>query len=322
MTRFLRLACALVCGTAIFFAACQHADAQGFPSKPVRIIVQTAAGSSIDVAARILAENLSRRWGQQVLILNQPGAGGAVAARALASSPADGYTLFFAASSVFIVLPELQKNLAEEVKSLVPVAFIGETPMAIAASAKTPANSLAELIALSKQTAGGLNCAVSTRGGLSHLSAEALRDSAKIEMNFIHYPGTAQALTDVIADRVPMMVDSVSAILGPAASGQLKLLAVASPSRLKSLPNVPAASETLPGFEATAWFAIAAPQGTSSEIVRQIGKDVDAVLQEPAMRARLEELGTFVRTMPTDELKAFIEAQKQKWAPIVQRVGN
>jgi tripartite-type tricarboxylate transporter receptor subunit TctC len=322
MTVLLRWAGALLCAMTLLFTVGGYADAQGFPTKPVRIIVQTAAGSSIDVAARILADNLSRRWNQQVVILNQPGAGGAVAARALATAPDDGYTLFFAGSSVFVVLPELQKNLAADVKSFVPVAFIGETPMAIAVSAKTPVGSLAELVALAKATPGGLNCAVSTRGGLSHLSAESLRDSAKVDMTYIHYPGTAQALTDVIADRVPIVVDSISAILGPAAGGQLKLLAVGSPSRLKSLPNIPAASETLPGFEATAWFMLAAPQGTNADIVRQIGKDVDAVLQEPAVRKRLEELGTFTRSMPADEMNAFIEQQKKNWAPVVQRVGG
>lgn len=321
MNIVLRLAGALLSAMTFLFTSGQ-ADAQAFPNKPVRIIVQTAAGSSIDVAARILAENLSRSWNQQVIVLNQPGAGGAFAARALATAPNDGYTLFFAGSSVFVVLPELQKTLAADVRSFVPVAFIGETPMAIAVSEKTAVSSLAELVALAKKTPGGLNCAVSTRGGLSHLSAESFRASAKVDMTYIHYPGTAQALTDVIADRVPIIVDSISAILGPAAGDQLKLLAVGSPARLKSLPNIPAASETLPGFEATAWFVLAAPQGTNADIVKQIGKSVDAVLQEPAVRKRLEELGTFARSMPADDINAFIEQQKQKWAPIVQRVGG
>ena len=307
---------------ALMFGLTSYGQGQTFPDKPVRIIVQTAAGSSIDVAARILAENLGRRWGQQTIVINQPGAGGAIAARALSTAPNDGYTLFFAASLVFVVLPEFQKALAPEVKAFVPVAFIGETPMAIVVSAKTPAGSLADLIALANKTAGGLNCAVSTRGGLSHLSAELLKESAKADMTFIHYPGTAQALTDVIADRVPIVVDSISAMLGPAAGGQVKILAVGSPSRLKSQPNIPAVAETLPGFEATAWFALAAPAGTSPDIVRQVGRDVDAVLQEPAVRGRLEELGTFTRSIPSDELGDFIESQRKKWAPIVRSVGG
>ncbi|MGD9920900.1 MAG: Bug family tripartite tricarboxylate transporter substrate binding protein [Pseudorhodoplanes sp.] len=322
MTRLSQLTFSLLLGLIAMMGPSEQAKAQAFPEKPVRIIVQTAAGSSIDVAARILADNLTRRWNQQVIILNQPGAGGAIATRALASAPNDGYTLFFAASSVFVVLPELQKALAADVNSFVPIAFVGETPMAIAVSSKTPAKSLAELVALAKQTTGGLNVAVSTRGGLSHLSAEALRERAKMEMTFVHYPGTAQALTDVIADRVPVIVDSISAIVGPASGGQVRLLAVAGPSRLKSLPDIATASEALPGFEAMAWFALVAPKGTNADIVRQIGKDVDAVLQEPAVAKRLQELGAFPRPMSPEALQAFIEAQKKQWAPIVQRAGG
>jgi tripartite-type tricarboxylate transporter receptor subunit TctC len=308
---------ALVLGASI-----SHGLAQAFPAKPVRMIVQTAPGSSIDVAARILADNLTRLWGQQVLILNQPGAGGAIAVRALSAAPNDGYTLFFAASSVFVVLPELQNALASDVRAFVPVAFVGDTPMVVAVSTKTRANSLAELLDLTKNTSGGLNVAVSTRGGLSHLSAESLRQKAGVDMNFVHYPGTAQAMTDVIADRVPVAVDSISAMVGPTKGGQIKMLAVGSPSRLKSFPDLPAASETLPGFEATAWFALVAPEGTDPEIVRKVGVDVDAALAEPAVRARLEELGTFARSMPVSELRSFIDAQRQKWAPIVRGAGG
>jgi tripartite-type tricarboxylate transporter receptor subunit TctC len=297
------------------------ASAQAYPTKPVKIIVQTAAGSSIDVAARLVAEHLTRRWGQQAFVVNQPGAGGAIATRALTTSSNDGYTLFFAASSVFLVLPELQKNLAADITAMMPVAFIGETPMAIAVSEKSPAKSLAELFALSKATAGGLNCAVSTRGGLSHLSAEALREASQADLTLVNYPGTAQALTDVIADRVPVIVDSISALLGPATGGQIRILATAGPSRLKVLPGIPAANETLPGFEATAWFALAAPVGTDADIVRKAAEDVNAVLQDSSLAKRFEEIGTFTRQMNSAELKTFIETQKNRWAPVVQKFG-
>lgn len=297
------------------------ASAQSYPTKPVRIIVQTAAGSSIDVAARLLADHLTKRWGQQAFVVNQPGAGGAIAARALTTSPNDGYTLFFAASSVFLVLPELQKNLAADINAMVPLAFVGETPMMIAVSTKSPAKSLAELFALSKSTVGGLNCAVSTRGGLSHLSAEALREASQADLTLVNYPGTAQALTDVIADRVPVIVDSISALLGPASGGQIRILATAGPSRLKALPEIPAANETLSGFEATAWFAIAAPAGTDAEIVQKITADVGSVLQEPDLARRLEEIGIFTRQMNLAELKTFIEGQKARWISVIQKFG-
>jgi tripartite-type tricarboxylate transporter receptor subunit TctC len=294
-------------------------SAQPYPAKPVKIIVQTAAGSSIDVAARLLAEHLTRRWGQQAFVVNQPGAGGAIATRALTTSPNDGYTLFLAASSVFLVLPELQKNLAPDINAIVPIAFVGETPMAIAVSAKSPAKSLAELFVLSKTTAGGLNCAVSTRGGLSHLSAEALREASQADLTLVNYPGTAQALTDVIADRVPVIVDSISALIGPASDGQIRIIAIASSSRLNMFANIPIAAETLPGFEATAWFALTGPAGTDTNIIRKATADVNAVLRDPDFAERLQAIGTFVRSMNSSELEEFIGNQKRQWAPVVQK---
>jgi tripartite-type tricarboxylate transporter receptor subunit TctC len=296
-------------------------QAETYPTRPVKMIVQTAAGSSIDVAARIVAEGLARRWGQQVVVFNQPGAGGAIAARALASAPNDGYTLFFAASSVFVVLPEIQKSLRDDIAGFIPAAFIGETPMAVAVPANSPAQSIPALLELAKKTPGGLNAAVSTRGGLSHLSAEALRQAANIEFTFVHYPGTAQALTDVIADRVPLIVDSISALMGPAAGKQIKILGVASPQRLKALPDIPALSEFLPGFEATAWFALVAPAGTPRGVMDQVAEGAEAELRNPDLAKRLAEIGTFPRDVTRSTVAAFIQAQKEKWAPIVRGSG-
>lgn len=292
-----------------------------FPQRPVKIIVQTAAGSSIDVAARIVAEALSRKWGQQAYVLNQPGAGGAIAAKALASAAPDGETLFFAASSIFIALPELQKAQAASIAAFVPLTFVGEQPMAVAVTANLEAKTFAELLAAIKRTPGGFNAAVSTRGGLSHLSGEALREVAGVEIKFINYPGTAQALTDVTAGRVPVLVDSLSAFVGPAAGGQVRILAVGSAERLKNMPDLPAMSETLPGFDATAWLAMVAPPGTPAPLAQKITSDIGAVLSDPAIVSKLEELGTFVKRKSPAELAAFIEAQRTKWAPVVQKFG-
>lgn len=311
--------------TAVIFGALGHAGAQAndaFPSRPVKIIVQTAAGSSIDVAARIVAEALSRKWGQQAYVLNQPGAGGAIAAKALTSAAPDGETLLFAASSIFIALPELQKSQAAAIASFVPISFVGEQPMAVAVTASLEAKSFAELLQAIKRTPGGFNVAVSTRGGLSHLSGEALREAAGIEMKFINYPGTAQALSDVAAARVPVLVDSLSAFIGPAAGGQIRILAVGSVERLKNMPDLPAVSETLSGFDATAWLALVAPAGTPAPLAEKIATDVGAVLNDPAVVSRLEELGTFVKRKSPAELAAFIEAQRAKWAPVVRKFGT
>jgi tripartite-type tricarboxylate transporter receptor subunit TctC len=305
----------------LLFASAPLSRAQTFPSQPVKLIVQTAAGASIDVAARVLAQNLSQRFGQQVYVLNQPGAGGAIAAKALAGAAPDGETLLLAASSIFIVLPEVKKEQAASVEAFVPIAFIGEQPMAIAVGRANEAKSLAELLEFARRAPGGPNCAVSTKGGLSHLTGEALREKAGIDLSFVHYPGTAQALTDVIAGRVPIVVDSLSALVGPAAGGEIRILAVASAARLPSFPDIPTVAETLPGFEATAWLALVAPPGTPRDLAGRIGHEADAVLDDPAFVAKLKETGTFVRRRPTSELSDFIASERAKWSPIVQRYG-
>jgi tripartite-type tricarboxylate transporter receptor subunit TctC len=219
------------------------------------------------------------------------------------------------------VLPELQKGQAEDIRSFVPLAFVGEQPMAITVTGDNPAKTLPELLALAKRTLGGLNCAVSTRGGLSHLSAEALKTAADIELTFIHYPGTSQALSDVIAGRVPIVVDSLSAMLGPATSGQVRILATAGPTRLPKLPDVPSVAETLPGFAAAGWLTLVAPPGTPPDLVHRIGEDARAVLTDATVATRLEESGTFPRAMTDAQLSAFIDAERRKWAPVVQKFG-
>jgi tripartite-type tricarboxylate transporter receptor subunit TctC len=292
-----------------------------FPQRPVKIIVQTAAGSSIDVAARIVAEGLSRRWGQQAVVMNQPGAGGALAAKSLANANPDGETLLFAASSIFIALPELQKAQAASIDAFMPIAFVGEQPMAMAITASHDAKTFAQALQAITATPGGYNCAVSTRGGLSHLSGESLKAASGVDMTFINYQGTSQALTDVISGRVPIVVDSLSAFIGPSIGGQIRILAVGSAQRLKNMPDLPAMSETLPGFEATAWVALAAPPGTSPALAARISRDVDAVLDDKAVVARLEELGTYVKRMSPVELTSFIKDQRVKWAPVVQKFG-
>jgi len=217
----------------VLFAATAPAAAQTYPSGPVKLIVPAAAGGSIDVIARLVAEQLARTWGQQVLILNHPGGGTGIGARVAATAPPDGSTLFLGLSSTFVALPVLQPNLGFDVgRDFVPIGFVGEQPMVVAVSPTLGVNSLAELIARAKAQPGGLNCAVTQSGGLSHLSGELLRRRAGIDLTFVHYPGTTQAVNDLVGGRVPMIVESLPGLLGAIVGQQLKPLAVAAPQRL------------------------------------------------------------------------------------------
>jgi tripartite-type tricarboxylate transporter receptor subunit TctC len=313
----LSLACLVVVS-----ALAPSAGAQTYPSGPVKVIVPAAAGGSIDVIARMLADRLARLWGQQVLVLNHPGGGTSIGARAAATSPADGYTLFFGISSTFVALPVLQPNLPFDIgRDFVPIGFVGEQPMVVAADPALGISSLKELVALARQRPGGLNCAVTQNGGLAHLTGLLLRQRAGIELTFIHYPGTAQSVNDVIAGRVPMVVDGLPGFLGAIAGGKLKPLAVAASRRLPNFPDLPIAADAVGEFAASGWFAMMAPAGTPAAIAEKVANDLNEVLGTPELKQKLEELGTYPRPMSPGELRDFILREQAMWKPLVQESG-
>lgn len=306
---------------ALALLAAPAALAEDFPARPVKIIVQTAAGSSLDVQARLVTEQLAKIWGQQPVIVNQAGAGGLIAARTLAASEPDGYTLFMAGGSVFVVLPEVQKNLPFDVNEFVPIGFVAEQHYGLFAASKLGVRSTAELVERSKKEPDGLNAVAGTRGGLQHLTVEWFRSRSGAKLNMIHYPGTAQALNDVITGRVPVMMQTLLPVAGVVASGEVKLLAMTSPARLPTHPDVPTVAETVPGFTSSGWSILVAPRGTPLAIAQKINGDLRAALARPELVKKLEEMGNFTRTMNPKELADFVRAERQQWGPIVKQVG-
>lgn len=296
--------------------------AQDFPARPVRVIVQTAAGSSLDALARLVNEQLSKIWGKEVIVVNQAGAGGLNAARATAAAVPDGYTLFLAGGSVFVALPELHHNLPFDVNDFVPIGFIAEQPYAILASKRLAVKSLAELIALSKKTPRGLDAVAGTVGGLQHLTAEAFKQRSGANLNMIHYPGTEASLGDVISGRVPVMFQTLLPVAGSVASGDLKLLAVAAPKRLPNYPDLPTVAETLPGFTASGWSILVAPHGTSLAIVKKINADLRVALAQPELLKQFRDLGNYTRSMTPQELADFVRGERLVWGPIVRQVAS
>jgi len=229
--------------------------------------------------------------------------------------------LFFGISSTFVALPVLQPNLPFDVGQFVPIGFVGEQPMVIAADPALGVSSLKELIALANGRPGGLNCAVTQHGGLAHLTGLLLRQRAKIELTFVHYPGTAQSVNDVVAGRVPMVVDGLPGFLGAIAGGRLKPLAVASVQRLPNFPDLASAAEALGEFAASGWFALMGPPGTPGAIVDKVGKDLNEILASPELKQKLEELGTYPRPMSPHGLEDFIAREQALWKPLVQESG-
>jgi len=297
------------------------ACAEEFPTRPVKIIVQTAAGSSLDVMARLVTEQLAQIWGQQPIVVNQAGAGGLIAARATAASAPDGYTLFMAGGSVFVVLPEVQKNLNFDVNQFVPIGFIAEQPYALLASNTLGVSTVTELVAASKKQPGGLDSVAGTRGGLQHLTVEWFRKKSGANLNMIHYPGPAQALNDVITGRVPVMMQTVLPVAGVIASGEIKLLGIASAERLPNYPDTPTIAETIPGFTWSGWSILVAPHGTPSAIVQKINDDLRTALARPAVIRKFEELGNYTRPMTPPQLTDFVRNERELWGPIVKEIG-
>jgi tripartite-type tricarboxylate transporter receptor subunit TctC len=295
--------------------------AQDFPVRPVKVIVQTAAGSSLDALARLVDEELSKIWGKDVIVVNQAGAGGLNAARVAAAAAPDGYTLFLAGGSVFVALPILQHDLPFDVNDFVPIGFIAEQPYAILASKRLGVNTLSEMIALSKKTPGGLDAVAGTVGGLQHLTAELFRKRSGADLNMIHYPGTEQSLSDVITGRVPVMFQTLLPVAGVIASGEVKLLAVASASRLPNYPDLPTVSETVPGFTSSGWSILVAPHGTPPAIAAKINKDLRTALADPGLLKKFTELGNYTRSMSPQELADFVHSERDLWRPIVEQVA-
>jgi tripartite-type tricarboxylate transporter receptor subunit TctC len=297
------------------------AHAQDYPSRPVKVIISITAGAGPDVITRIVGEHLGKLWGQQVVVENRPGAGGAIAVRAAGASAPDGYTLYVAVASNFLALPEMLAKLPHDVaRDFVPIGFVGAHPMVIGASAELGVDTLPALIALAKQRPGAFNIGISTRGSLPHLTAEWLRMAGGVDMTIVHYPGAPQALADLMGGRIHVVIESLATFAPAIAAGKLKPLAVATAQRLKTAPDLPAVAETLPGFLAMGWFALMAPPGTPEPIARKVSADLRTVLAQPEAVRRLTEIGTYLEPMSPDELVSFIRKQQQAWKPVLTEI--
>jgi tripartite-type tricarboxylate transporter receptor subunit TctC len=300
------------------------ASAQTFPSAPVKLIVTTGAGGAPDVIARIVAEGLSRHWGQQVFVTNHPGAAGSIGMKVAGTSPADGHTLLFALSSSFVALPEISKGFPYDlVRDFVSIGFVCEQPMAVAVPTSLGINSLAELVAYVKQRPGQVNVAVLSRGGIPHLTSEWIKNVAGLEWTSVNYPGTPAGLSDVMGGRVQVIMDGLPSLAGAISGGQLKLLAVGSAKRLPNRLETPTIAETLPAIvRALGWFALMGPPGTPEPIAKKISDDLRTVLGEPALKQRFEDIASYINPMTPAELQAYIRTEQGLWKPVIEQIAT
>lgn len=305
---------------ALTSSAVPPARADDYPTRAVKIISDSAPGSAIDVTFRMVMDRLGRLWGQQVVPLNQPGASGALAARAASEAPPDGYTLFAPALSVFLAVPGKAVNLPLMLpRDFLPVGSISEQPMFIAAGPASGITSLPELIARAKARPGELSYAATGVGRITHLTSELIQSRAGIKLQLVPYTGgPTSALNDVLGGRIPLIIEGYSGLAGAIQAGTLKVLAVGSSHRLPDFPDLPTVAETLPGFVAGGWQGIVAPLGTPEAIVNKVSGDLRKVLGDPEIKKQLAIRGSYANPMSPAELTAFINAQQTQWRPVLE----
>jgi len=308
-----------VLALALTAAVAGAVSAQDLPSRPVRIFVPFAPGGPTDVLARILADLLSVHWGGRwVLVENRPGAGTIVATAALAKAPPDGSTFMLATNS-FLINPALNQKLPyDTVRDFVPISMIATQPVALVATKSFPADTLAELITLARQVAGPLSYTSPGPRTATHLAGEMLQRRAGFRMTHINYNGSAPALTDVIAGRVPLMFDVWHSAKRYVDSGDLKLIAGAGLDPLPDADNKPTIAATFPGFNVIAFNAAIGPAGIAGPVLRQLSADIRMVVDSRAFAERTVSLGIEAKGNTPAELEAWMRQEIDKWARIVK----
>jgi tripartite-type tricarboxylate transporter receptor subunit TctC len=303
---------------AAMLAVLPQADAQDYPSRPVKIIVPFPAGGTADVMPRVIGEWLSRKWGQPVVVENRTGAAGNIGAEAVAKAEPDGYTLLSAPPPPLVINQNLYPKLGFDPSEFVPIVIMGRVPNALVVNPKLPLNSVAEVIAYAKANPGKLTSATQGNGTTSHLTSELFQMMADVKFQHVPYRGSAPALTDLVAGSVDLMFDNLGVSLPLVKGGQLKLLGVATPKRMASLPDVPTIAETLPGFESAAWFAIVAPPKTPQVVVDKINADVNEALRQSDIVQRLTQLSAEPIGGTPQATAAYMREEIERWHKVIK----
>ena len=303
---------------AAMLAVLPQADAQDYPSRPVKIIVPFPAGGTADVMPRVIGEWLSRKWGQPVVVENRTGAAGNIGAEAVAKAEPDGYTLLSAPPPPLVINQNLYPKLGFDPSEFVPIVIMGRVPNALVVNPKLPLNSVAEVIAYAKANPGKLTSATQGNGTTSHLTSELFQLIADVKFQHVPYRGSAPALTDLVAGSVDLMFDNLGVSLPLVKGGQLKLLGVATPKRMASLPDVPTIAETLPGFESAAWFAIVAPPKTPQAVVDKINADVNEALRQSDIVQRLTQLSAEPIGGTPQATAAYMREEIERWHKVIK----
>jgi tripartite-type tricarboxylate transporter receptor subunit TctC len=294
-----------------------------YPDKPIRMIIPLAAGSAVDVAARIVTQKMSENMGQQMIIINQPGAAGLIGAEQVARAVPDGYTIGGFNDSIMTMVPNLQPNLRWDIiKDFEPVSLVATVEWGLIANDKSGFKTAADLIAAAKAAPGTINYGSGGVGSPQHLAMAMFASNAGISLTHIPYKGATQAATDVAAGQIPVAFQGLGTVTGLVRGGQVQLIGVTTQKRLPQYPDVPTVSESgLPGFLFNSWFAMLAPAGTPKEIIARLNEEVLKALADPDTRQKLDDQGLVVRGSSAEELRVLTRDQLAKYAKLIRDLG-
>ncbi len=308
--------------SALLLLGAAAAQAQDYPSAPIRIVVPYAAGGIADVLARLVAVRLEPMWKQSVVVENRAGANGTIAMQFVAQARPDGHTLMIGNTATQVVNRFLYRNLAFDIeRGFQPVGLIASTPMMLVVAASSPANSVADLLAMARAEPGRLNFGSAGNGSSSHLGLAMLTSLGKVQIAHVPYKGTAQIVPDLLGGRLAGYFDVPGTSLGAIRAGTLKPLGVGSSKRLAALPNVPTMAETLPGFELYSWLGLFAPAGVPRERIDRLNRALRGMLEEPSLNRQLVEQGNEVAPNTPEEFDAFIRREAVRMGELLAAAG-
>jgi len=311
----------LAAGAAALPVTSGVAHAQSYPARPVRLVIGYTPGGSADLTARLMGQWLSEKLGQSFVIENRPGGGTNIATESVVRAAPDGYTLLLVAPANAINATLYEKLNFDFLREMEPIAGIIRFPNVVVVHPSVPVNSIPELIAYAKANPGKLNMASSGNGSTIQMSGELFKMLTGINMVHVPYRGGAPALTDLLSGQVQVMFDNIPTCAEHVKSGKLRGLAVTSTTRSDVLPDLPVVADFLPGYEASAWYGIAAPKGTPPEIIERLNKAVNEILADPKAKARFAEIGAFLLPGSATDFGKLLANETEKWGKVVKFAG-
>ena len=294
-----------------------QAHAQAYPSRPIRLVIPFPAGGATDIFGRAVSQKLSERLGQAVVVDNKPGAGGAIGSDLVAKAPADGYTLLLATTSTHSIGPSFGKVPYDPVADFTPIAYVGNAPSIMLVPNSSPARTVKEWVEYARKNPGRLNYASSGNGTVVHLGTEYFKAQAGLFMVHIPYRGTALAIPDLVSGKIDVLFDSLPSGLPHVKEGRLRALGITSARRSPLLPELPAISEAVPGYETVTWFGLYGPKGMPAELVNRINTAVNQALQDADVKERLARLGIEPAGGTPQQFAAMTDADRAKWKKII-----